>query len=278
MSQNLEKRLARVVEAIHADPARDHSLDSLADLAALSRFHFSRVYAAMMGEGVMTAVRRVRLYRASQMLVTGSLPVARIAAAVGYQSLAAFTRAFSESYGCPPAAFRKRGESRPPILVPKPKGQPMYPVEIRQHGPRRLAAIPHKGPYMLIGAAFEQLSATIGPRGLFARVGPMVAAYYDSPDDTPPEALRSHAAFECPEDMALAPPLEEVRLPGGAHAVLTHRGPYAGLQAAYGHLFGAWLAGSDRAPADSPVFEVYLNSPMDTAPADLVTEIWMPLK
>lgn len=278
MSGTLEKRLARVVEAIHAEPARDHNLDSLADLAALSRFHFSRVYTAMMGEGVLATVRRVRLYRASQMLVQGRLPIAQVAADVGYGSLAGFTRAFSEAYGCPPAAFRRRGDLRAPNRNPKVKGNQMYPVEIRQHGPRRLAAIPHKGPYMLIGQAFEKLGATIGPRGLFPRMGAMVAAYYDSPSDTDPQALRSHAAFECPEDLALDPPLTEVRLPGGVHAVLTHRGPYADLQTAYDHLFGSWLAGSGHIPADSPVYEVYLNTPMDTAPADLITEIWMPLR
>lgn len=278
MSGNLEKRLARVVEAIHADPAGDHSLDSLADLAALSRFHFSRVYAAMMGEGVMAAVRRVRLYRASQLLIRDTMPVAQVAAMVGYASLAAFTRAFSESYGCPPAAFRKRGIPSPAIRIVQSKGDPMFPVEIRQHAPRRLAAISHQGPYMLIGRAFEKLSATIGPRGLFPQMGAMVAAYYDSPADIAPGNLRSHAAFECPEDLALAPPLEEVRLPGGTHAVLTHLGPYSGLPVAYEYLFGQWLAGSDSEFADSPVYEVYLNSPMDTAPDDLITEIWAPLR
>jgi AraC family transcriptional regulator len=130
---------------------------------------------------------------------------------------------------------------------------------------------------VLIGRAFEKLGATIGPRGLYPRTGPMVAVCHDSPSDTAPEALRSHAGFECPSELVLDPPLEEVHLPGGTHAVLTHRGPYAGLQAAYQHLYGPWLAGSDQSPADSPSFEVDLNSPMDTAPDDLITEIWMPL-
>ena len=67
-------------------------------------------------------------------------------------------------------------------------------------------------------------------------------------------------------------------LPAGRHAVLTFTGPYAGLQAAYDQLFGIWLPQSGETPADSPVFEVYLNSPMDTAPTDLVTEICLPLR
>ncbi|MFZ1481646.1 MAG: GyrI-like domain-containing protein [Paracoccaceae bacterium] len=61
-------------------------------------------------------------------------------------------------------------------------------------------------------------------------------------------------------------------------AVLAFKGPYAGLPAAYDQLFGIWLPQSGEEPADSPVFELYLNTPMDTAPEQLLTEICMPLK
>ena len=77
---------------------------------------------------------------------------------------------------------------------------------------------------------------------------------------------------------AVGAPLEQVTLPAGRHAVLTYQGPYAGLPAAYDQLFGLWLPQSGEEPADSPVFEIYLNSPMDTAPDDLLTEICLPLK
>jgi AraC family transcriptional regulator len=59
--------------------------------------------------------------------------------------------------------------------------------------------------------------------------------------------------------------------------VLTYRGPYAGLPAAYDQLFGLWLPASGRQMADHPSFEVYLNSPMDTPQADLLTELFLPL-
>ena len=95
---------------------------------------------------------------------------------------------------------------------------------------------------------------------------------------TPAADLRSHAGLEVGSDTPLTAPLEEVRLPAGRHAVLTFKGPYAGLPAAYDQLFSTWLPGSGNEPADSPVFEVYLNSPMDTAPEDLITEICLPLK
>ena len=60
--------------------------------------------------------------------------------------------------------------------------------------------------------------------------------------------------------------------------MLTYKGPYSGIHAAYHSLFGNWLPGSGEEPADQPCYEVYLNNPRDTAPEDLLTEICLPLK
>ena len=278
MANDYERRLTRVVEHIHDNPDGDLSLDRLAEVAALSRFHFHRVYHAMTGETAANTVRRMRLHRAAVALVQGSDPLAVVARRVGYPNLASFSRAFADAYQATPTAFRKRGELRPVPLHLIRKGPLMYPVSIRTDPARRLAAVPHKGPYLEIGRAFERLGATIGPRGLFPQMGHMVGVYYDSPADTAAADLRSHAGFECGPQVPLAAPLEEVTLPGGRHAVLAFKGPYAGLPAAYDQLFGIWLPQSGEEPADSPVFELYLNTPMDTAPEQLLTEICMPLK
>ncbi len=50
------------------------------------------------------------------------------------------------------------------------------------------------------------------------------------------------------------------------------------MHAAYRWLFGHWLPQSGWDVADSPVFEDYLNNPQDTAPTDLRTNIYMPLR
>ena len=277
MANSYEKRLNRVIDHIHDNPAGDLSLDNLADVAALSRFHFHRVFAAMTGETAAQTVRRMRLHRAAVALVQGEAPVAKIARQVGYPNLASFSRAFSDAYGVTATAFRNRGELRPfPATKPQ-KGLLMYPVTLRTDPARRLVCLPHKGAYPEIGRAFEKLGATIAARGLFPRMGHMVGVYYDSPADVAPDALRSHAGFETAADTPIAAPLQEVDLPGGRHAVLTFKGPYAGLPAAYDQLFGIWLPTSGETPANSPIFEVYLNTPMDTAPEDLVTEICLPL-
>jgi AraC family transcriptional regulator len=67
------------------------------------------------------------------------------------------------------------------------------------------------------------------------------------------------------------------QLPGGQYAVLRHQGPYSDMRAAYEWLYDTWLVRSGREAADTPGFEIYLNNPKQTAPAELLTEICLPL-
>lgn len=154
----------------------------------------------------------------------------------------------------------------------------MHPITIRTEAPIRLAALPHRGAYFEISRAFQKLSAVMASRDLFRSAGRMIGVFCDDPQSVAEADLRSRAGFEVKSQADLSAPLEEVTLPGGRQAVLTYKGPYAGLPAAYDELFGIWLPQSGEEPADSPSFEVYLNTPMDTAPEDLITELHLPLK
>lgn len=107
MPTSYENRILRVLAYIHDHPAGDLSLDTLADVAAMSRFHWHRVFRALTGETCAQAVRRIRLHRAANALVRSDRPVTRIASEVGYPNLNSFARAFSEAYGSSPAAFRQ---------------------------------------------------------------------------------------------------------------------------------------------------------------------------
>lgn len=278
MTSPNERRLLRVLDHIHDNPAADLSLDALSEIAAMSRFHWHRVFLAMTGETLAQAVRRIRMQRASYLLVMTDTPLAGIAASVGKANPASFNRCFADQFAMSPSAFRNRGELSPFVRNPLPEISLMYPVTIRTEDPLRLAAVPHQGPYFEISRAFQKLSAIMAARDLFRTAGRMVGVYYDDPQSVTAADLRSHAGFEIKGRADLSPPLEEVTLPGGRQAVLTYRGPYAGLPAAYDQLFGAWLPASGEEPADTPSFEVYLNTAMDTAPEDLVTELHLPLR
>lgn len=277
MATSYEDRVLRVLNYMYDNPAGDLSLDALADVAAMSRFHWHRVFRALTGETCAQSVRRMRLHRAAGALVQSDAALAKIATEVGYPNQKSFARAFSEAYGTSPAAFRKAGRLIPPFPKLKTGGYPMHPVTTRSEPARRVIGLPHQGAYMKIGKSFEAFGAICESRQLWTQVGPMIAVYYDNPDDTAEEDLRSFAGAsfcgeQAPEDLA------GLNLQGGHTAVLTYKGPYSGLHAAYQSLFGNWLPTSGEEPADRPCYEIYLNDPRVTAPEDLLTEICLPLK
>lgn len=273
-----EARLLRVIAYIHDNPAGDLSLDALADVAAMSRFHFHRLYRAMTGETCAAAVKRLRMHRAASLLVHSAQPVAQIGARVGYDDPASFSRAFTAVFGMSPAAFRAAGQVPPGGTTFKTGDPTMYDVQIRQVPPRRLAALPHQGAYPEIARAFQSVYAIIGARGLFPHVGPGIAIYHDDPASLPEAELRSHAAVTLAEGTAVPDGLEPYNLPGGPVAVLTYKGPYSALPGIYDYLYSSWLPNSEAEPSQHPSYEVYLNDPTDTAPEDLLTELCIPLQ
>jgi AraC family transcriptional regulator len=93
--RSYEDRLLRVLQHIHDNPAGDLSLDALADVAAMSRFHWHRVFHAMTGDTAAEAVRRIRLHRAAVWLVQTNLSLGEIAMRAGYASPRSLARAFA---------------------------------------------------------------------------------------------------------------------------------------------------------------------------------------
>ncbi len=143
----------------------------------------------------------------------------------------------------------------------------------------RLAAVRHSGSYSQIGPAFQQLGAIAGRAGLFEQPGAvMMGVYYDDPETTPAEMLRALAGITLQDDVPLPDGLEEVRLPAGPFAIAKHVGPYEALPKAWMEVSQELMpsSGEKRRPAAS--YEIYRNTPMTAAPADLITEICIPIK
>jgi AraC family transcriptional regulator len=91
------------------------SVETIAARANLSPYHFSRLFSAAMGRGVMAHVRGRRLVRAAQRLVADpDLRLVDLAFECGFDSQEAFTRAFTRLFGVAPGRFR-RGFSVTPI-------------------------------------------------------------------------------------------------------------------------------------------------------------------
>ncbi len=102
-----DPHVGRALALLHADPARDWEVGTLARETGLSRSALGERFAALIGEPPMQYLTGWRLALAAQALSGSNDAVARIAERVGYDSEAAFNRAFKREYGIPPAAWRR---------------------------------------------------------------------------------------------------------------------------------------------------------------------------
>jgi AraC family transcriptional regulator len=274
------ERLERVFRwlAEHLDDTLD--LTRLAEVACLSPYHFHRVYRAMQGETAADTVRRMRLHRAAVELITGELPVARVARRAGYGSQEAFTRAFKAAYGVPPARYRASFVPTPttPGLENAMDTTTTYEATIRTTPTLRVAALRHHGPYLNVGSTFERMMALAAGQGLLGPDVRTFGIYYDDPSVTPASELRADACLAIAADRVPSGELDLKEIRGGRYASVLHVGPYAELERPYKWLYGTWLAQSGEEPADAPVVEAYLNDARAVPPMKLETEIWLPLR
>jgi AraC family transcriptional regulator len=296
-----EVAVQKVVAEIAADLDRALDLHALARTAAMSPFHFHRVFRGMVGETPLSLQRRLRLERAASALLDTDEPVTTIAFMAGYETHESFTRAFRFAYDAAPSEFRRRrvrtraGAALPRVTLAArsglhydadrvdtsrlhiTRGEVPMNVIVKDMPEYRVATVRHVGPYMQISQAFARLGDIAGPAGLIGPGTIMLAMYYDDPETTPPADLQSDAALTIPADAALPDGLSESRLAAGPYATTTHVGPYEELGDVWAQFMGEWLPASGRRMAEGASYEIYRNTPMDVPREQIVTELYIPL-
>ena len=101
-----EARIARVVRLMESQPSAMHTLASLAQRAALSRYHFLRCFRSVMGVTPYRYLLNRRLSLAARRLREDSASVLQIATDAGFADLSEFTRRFRAHFGLPPGVWR----------------------------------------------------------------------------------------------------------------------------------------------------------------------------
>jgi AraC-like DNA-binding protein len=111
----------------HLRRARDHidrhyqadlDLDQIAEVAAVSKYHFVRCFEATYGETPMRYLTRRRIERAQDLLRAANLTVTEVCMLVGFASLGSFSSRFAQLTGESPTAYRDRWAARGGARVP----------------------------------------------------------------------------------------------------------------------------------------------------------------
>ena len=97
------------------DFAQPLTLDSLAQAAHLSKFHFAREFTKAYGETPRTYLTRRRIERAKDLLRAANLTITEICFLVGFESLGSFCSRFHDLVGMTPTEYRSASSAAPPI-------------------------------------------------------------------------------------------------------------------------------------------------------------------
>ena len=270
------QRINKVVAYIndHLDESLD--LKTLAEVAALSEFHFHRVFKALKGESIGAHISRLRIEAAARLLRYSVLSIEDIAFNIGYEAPAALSKAFKNQYGITPTQYRtnkdiyimKKEIINPDLALKAPK--------IIELEPKNLIYVALTGKYGTLdyGKAYEQLWAVVKSQKLFTKGIEAICVSYDDPKITEASLQRSEVSLAIHKP---AHPEGEVScktLAGGKYAVFFYQGSYSHLSAVYDAAI-RWVIDSEYEVREEPTFEKYLNDSRRTAQEKLKTEVYI---
>ncbi|WP_314339249.1 AraC family transcriptional regulator [Capnocytophaga leadbetteri] len=272
------QRINKVVAYInnHLDETLD--LKTLANEAALSDFHFHRIFKALKGEAIGGYITRLRLEATARLLRYTALTIEEIAFNIGYETPASLSKAFKKQYGISPTEYRTNKDTyimkkeiiNPDLALKAPK--------IVTLEPKNLIYVALTGAYGSLdyGKAYEQLWAVIKAQKLFTKGIESICISYDDPKITEGSLQRSDVCLAIHKP---ATPQEEVScktLAGGKYAVFFYQGSYENLSQVYDTAV-RWVIDHQYTLREEPFFEKYLNDARRTPKEKLKTEIYIPI-
>jgi AraC family transcriptional regulator len=274
-----QQRMIQVLVFIDRHKSESLSLEDLARIACFSPYHFHRLFHAFVGESLYAYIKRIRLEQAAMHLRSTDLPVTEIAFKFGYETPAAFAKAFRERFGITPTGFRTRNlESSNPSTT-QPLEEIMQP-EIKTLEGQTVLFVRRMGSYdQAAQEAWKALMKHAWWRMFTDRSIKFIGISHDDPGVTVESRLRYDA---CITVKGSAKPKGEVGiqvLKEGKYAVFMHQGAYEKFNETYDLIFSEWLPRSGYHMRETPCYELYLNkNPKRTKLENLRTEIYIPIE
>ena len=272
------QRINKVVAYINNHLDETLELKTLANEAALSDFHFHRIFKALKGEAIGGYITRLRLEATARLLRYTTLTIEEIAFNIGYETTASLSKAFKKQYGISPTEYRTNKDTyimkkeiiNPDLALKAPK------IVILE--PKNLIYVALTGTYGSLdyGKAYEQLWAVIKAQKLFTKGIESICISYDDPKITEGSLQRSDVCLAIHKS---ATPQEEVScktLAGGKYAVFFYQGSYENLSQVYDTAV-RWVIEHEYTLCEEPFFEKYLNDARHTPKEKLKTEIYIPI-
>jgi AraC family transcriptional regulator len=266
---------------IESHLAEELTLDEIAGVAGISRFHMVRAFDAATGLSVMRYVRARRLSEAARALANGAPDILNVALDADYGSHEAFTRAFRDHFGVTPEAVRAATRVdnltlQEPITMDStliddlqaPHFQTGKSLLVAGIGERynceSSAGIP--GQWQRFNQSVENIPGRIGHVAYGVCCNGDDAGNFDY-----------ITGVEVSDFSDLPREFASVRIPDQKYAVFTHRDHISTIRRTINTIWNQWLPSSGLKAADAPNFERY-DENFDPLTGNGGLEIWIPVK
>jgi len=296
------RRINRVIDFLEEHLDEPHCLDSIAEVAHLSPFHFHRIFRALTGETLNNYIRRIRLQKAASLLLNDtSLSISEAASACGFNSTEVFCRSFRQQYDKSATEFREFWEAQMSKIHQKesnyhqlvPGASPYFSDEfinqnrnimmeknilVKEMPGLDLLYCRHTGAFDQIKTAYDKLFKWAGPRGLlnFPETH-TVTVYHDDPKVTDPEKVRQSACITVGGEIPAEGEFGKMHVPGGTYAV----GHFDIHVSEFGTIWDAmcnWMSESGYQPAEGYPYEYYYDHEESPTGPRFSLDICIPVK
>jgi AraC family transcriptional regulator len=259
------------------------TLDEIASVGGVSRFHMVRAFAEATGMSVMRYVRARRLTKAARALAKGAPDILTLALEADYGSHEAFTRAFRDHFGVTPEQVRAATcldtlELQEPIMMDSTPATNLQPPRFETAKAMLVAGIGERYNHCDNGGAnipnqwqvFQQKAGDIPDR-----VGSLAYGVCCNGDDS--GNFDYIAGVEVSDFSDLPREFARVRIPAQRYVVFSHAEHISTIRRTVAAIWNHWLPQSGLKVADAPNFERY-DEKFDPATGNGGLEIWVPVK
>lgn len=293
-------RINKVQDYIEANISEELSLITLSNVANFSKYHFHRIFCAIVGEPLSKYIQRIRLEKAAMCLVANPKnTIAQIALKCGFSNQASFSRAFKKHFGFSPSQLRSDSsilKSKKCIMESKTGKDSLNSftyndivkdislnVEVKEIQEMPVVYIRNMGMFKGEPELFRKLLGKLcnwaRARGLNQYPGTKILSlYHDNPDITDETKFRTSICMTVPRDTGVDGEIGKMTIPGGKYAVAHFKLDAKQYKAAWDSIWGRWLPGSGYQPDDSPCFEIYLNNPEEDSDKKSIVDMYIPVK
>jgi AraC family transcriptional regulator len=267
---------------IESHLAQPLTLDEIAGVGGVSRFHIVRAFAAATGFPVMRYVRARRLSEAARALANGAPDILSLALDADYGSHEAFTRAFRDYFGVTPEMVRAatcldKLRLQEPIKMDSTALDHLKPPRFETSRPLLVAGLGERITHDNQGAGipnqWQRFHQSVD--NIPGRIGKVAYGVCCNGDDA--GNFDYIAGVEVTDFSDLPREFSRVRIPEQKYAVFTHADHISTIRRTVNTIWNHWLPMSGMKAADAPNFERY-DEKFDPLSGDGGLEIWLPVR